>query len=152
MMPTMKTCGRARRPSAAPSRSIPSCAAAANIAGTPSRNEKRAAASRSRPKARPVVIVAPERDTPGIERQRLRDAQRERLARRQILGLPRAAVPSRSATSSATPTTASVTTITFGVRSVSSRSASDEPRSATSGIVPTTTSQREASRVHRATG
>ena len=35
-------------------------------AGTDSRNEKRAAAARSKPSSRPALIVAPERDTPGI--------------------------------------------------------------------------------------
>ena len=43
----------------------PSCAAAARIAGTPSRNENRAAASRRSPRNIPVVIVAPDRETPG---------------------------------------------------------------------------------------
>ena len=43
----------------------PSCAAAARMAGTPSRKENLAAASRRMPKNIPVVIVAPDRDTPG---------------------------------------------------------------------------------------
>ena len=45
--------------------------------------------------------------------------------------------PRRSATSIATPTTASVTTITFGVRSVSTR---QKRPIGMSGIVPTQTS------------
>src|SRR3712207_2485716 len=39
--------------------------AAAAVTGTLIRNEKRAASSRLRPRKRPHVIVAPERDTPG---------------------------------------------------------------------------------------
>ena len=35
-------------------------------AGTDSRNEKRAAATRSKPRNSPAVIVAPERETPGM--------------------------------------------------------------------------------------
>ena len=35
------------------------------ITGSDSRNEKRAADSRSRPRARLAVIVTPDRDTPG---------------------------------------------------------------------------------------
>ena len=40
--------------------------AASTIAGSDSRNEKRAAVSRVNPRNRPALIVAPDRDTPGI--------------------------------------------------------------------------------------
>ena len=39
---------------------------AANVIGTSSRNENRAAESRSRPRKPPAVIVIPERETPGM--------------------------------------------------------------------------------------
>ena len=67
--------------------STPLKKAAPNVIGASSRNEKRAAASRVRPSARPAVIVTPEREVPGASATRLREADRERAAPAESLHL-----------------------------------------------------------------
>ena len=67
---------------------------APSVIGVASRKLKRAAASRLIPRARPAVMVAPDRLMPGSKRERLAEADGERGRRRQVAQLaPLAAEP-----------------------------------------------------------
>src|SRR5215213_9720494 len=137
-MPIRNSCAA---PSASGSRRTfrPSCAAAAAIAGTPSRNEKRAAASRRSPRNNASVRVAPDRDTPGT---RAADCAQPSAKPSPVprSSACRTRLDARSAHNSRSPPTASVTPTTAGFRSASSTSRSRRP-TMTTGIVPTAISQ-----------
>ena len=79
-------------------------------AGIERRNEKRAAAVRSSPTNSPAVIVAPERDTPGISASAWAKPIFEPVARPD-LSIVRWRVPTCSASSSTSPSTISAVPI-----------------------------------------
>src|SRR3712207_1537145 len=56
----------------APAAVTPSNTPAATSAGMPRKNDSRVAVTRSMPSARPALMVAPERDTPGISAKHCR--------------------------------------------------------------------------------
>ena len=125
-MPTMKSSAVPAQAARAPA-SAPSCAAAAAIAGTPSRNENRAAASRRRPRNRAERERRARARHAGHERRRLREADAQTLRRSRDPRPAVFAVPTRSATSSSTPPSASVMPTTAGVRSWSSTVPQQKP-------------------------
>ena len=104
---------RARRQIAEATSVNPLKTTAPSVIGTRSRNEKRAAESRSRPRNRAAVIVIPERETPGIERRALREPDRDGAAAGR--GRPaRRVCGRRSAHQSTRPKTASKIAICHG--------------------------------------
>ena len=106
-------------------------------AGTDRRNEKRAAAARSSPRKSPAVIVAPERDTPGISAAAwAMPTQKPSFV--WIWSRSRSRVPTFSAAASTSPSTISVVPITYRSRApVSIWSLKSTPKTPI-GTVPST--------------
>jgi hypothetical protein len=81
--------------------------------GRESRNEKRAAVGRSKPKARAAVIVTPERETPGCSARACATPSHQPWATVRSSSVRRLAA-ARSTTTSTTPKTASMMAINHG--------------------------------------
>ena len=112
---------------------------APSVIGTSSRNEKRAAASRSSPRNRAAEIVIPDRDTPGISARRLREPDGDGGAEPESSIRRRSGV--RSATKSTIAKTARRIAICQGSPSRSAMKSSPSAPTSAAGTVATTTSQ-----------
>ena len=141
--------GRRSRVSVAASMPARARAAAPTLIGTVMSTENRATAARSTPRARPAVMVAPDRETPGARATAWANAMPTtgpvpRSARPVRCG------PKRSTSARATPNTASSTATRQGsVEPARSRSGRSPP-TATAGSSEATSSQpRRAARSSR---
>ena len=108
--------------------------------GTASRNENRAAPKRVSPSARPIVIVTPEREVPGISASAC--AQPISSASRQPTEYSsRRFAPSQSASHIRIPNTESVPATNSGLRSICSMKSLNSSPTMPTGTVPIRTHQ-----------
>ena len=124
---------------------------APNTIGIRSRNENRAAASRSSPENRPAVIVTPERDTPGIS-ARICDSPISVARPSPVSEMP-ARCGVRSAIQSRIPKVASRIAICHGSPSLVSIQSSPAAPTTAAGIVASPIAhaiRSSASRIERA--
>ena len=144
--------GRERRCPASPNSSGSFSSAAAPMIGVASRKAKRAASLCDSPTSRPPPIEAPEREKPGIERERLRRADEERCrARRRCARSARRrprrrhAAPGGAAArrrrAAAPLRIRKIAAVRSATRTPCAASARASARGCPAGIVPTTSSQ-----------
>lgn len=111
--------------------------AATEMMGMLIRKEKRAASSLRKPRKSPMVMVAPERETPGTSAAAWASPMPS-APKRPSLDAPSPLPPTASATRNSAPTTARLTTTSQGLRAVVAMKSSNTGPETPAGTVAAT--------------